>query len=119
MDDFCLNSVHLQSEDRKSSSLAPDTSTDSAVEASEARRGGGPEADEAAGVLGDRCQPGSLQLQSHGCSENSSPPKTASSLSLNESLQSASRGESGGRWSSVLEPGPAGTRDLRHQGTGH
>ncbi|KAM6921196.1 KICSTOR complex protein SZT2 [Xenentodon cancila] len=79
-----------ESEDRKSSSLAADTSPDSTTEASEPMRGTKLEADDTVCVVGDRCQASALQLQTKCCTEPSSPPKTASNVSLAESEQSAS-----------------------------
>lgn len=93
-----LNSVHLQSEDKKSISVAADTPSDSTAEASEPARASRPEAPDnvsqsSFSMAADRGQPGTPQLQPERFTEPNSPPKTPSSVSLAESMQSASHSE--------------------------
>lgn len=84
---FTRISVRLQSDDRKSTSLLVEVSAEAAADSSEAA-----EAEASVSVTGDRGQP--LQLQSECGADSHSPPKTASSISLAESVQSASHSES-------------------------
>nr|XP_046248822.1 KICSTOR complex protein SZT2 isoform X2 [Scatophagus argus] len=84
-----------ESEDKKSISIAADTSSDTAAEASEPIRPSKPEAHDtvsqsSVSLVGDRGQPSTPQLQPERCTEPTSPPKTPSSVSLAESMQSAS-----------------------------
>ena len=85
-------SVHLQSEDKKSISVAADTACDTAAEASEPVRALKPEAEDTVSQssvsMGDRGL-----LHTERSSETTSPPKTPSSVSLAESMQSASHSE--------------------------
>lgn len=85
--------VHLQSEDKKSVSVAADTACDTAAEASEPIRALKPEAEDtvsqsSVGMMGERGP-----LHTERSSETTSPPKTPSSVSLAESMQSASHSE--------------------------
>lgn len=93
-----LNSVHLQSEDKKSITVAADAPSDTTAEASEPIRALKPEAHDMVSqssfsTVGDGGQPSTPQLQPERCPEATSPPKTPSSVSLAESMQSASHSE--------------------------
>ncbi|KAE8293858.1 KICSTOR complex protein SZT2 [Larimichthys crocea] len=84
-----------ESEDKKSISVAADTPSDSTAEASEPARASRPEAPDnvsqsSFSMAADRGQPGTPQLQPERFTEPNSPPKTPSSVSLAESMQSAS-----------------------------
>ncbi|XP_030582788.1 KICSTOR complex protein SZT2 isoform X3 [Archocentrus centrarchus] len=79
-----------ESEDKKPVSVAADALSDTTAEAGDSVKALKPEADDAVSMLGDRGQPGTPQLQTESCTESSSPPKTPSSVSLAESVQSAS-----------------------------
>ncbi|TMS20033.1 KICSTOR complex protein SZT2 [Larimichthys crocea] len=84
-----------ESEDKKSISAAADTPSDSTAEASEPARASRPEAPDnvsqsSFSMAADRGQPGTPQLQPERFTEPNSPPKTPSSVSLAESMQSAS-----------------------------
>lgn len=91
-----LNSVQLQGEE-KSISVAADASTEP-TELSEPIRATKPEAEDTgsqssismAGVT----TPGTPQLHTERCTEPTSPPKTPSSVSLAESMQSATHSKS-------------------------
>ncbi|XP_037624889.1 KICSTOR complex protein SZT2 isoform X2 [Sebastes umbrosus] len=84
-----------ESEDRKSISNAADAPSDTAAETNEPIRAVKLEADDAVSqssvsMMGDRGQSGTSQLHAERCIEPTSPPKTPSSVSLAESMQSAS-----------------------------
>ncbi|XP_070764616.1 KICSTOR complex protein SZT2 [Enoplosus armatus] len=84
-----------ESEDRKSISVAADAPSDATAEASEPIRASKPEAHDtvaqsSVSMAGDRGHPSTPQLQTERCPEPTSPPKTPSSVSLAESMQSAS-----------------------------
>ncbi|KAG8003235.1 KICSTOR complex protein SZT2 [Nibea albiflora] len=84
-----------ESEDKKSISVAADTLSDSTAEASESARPPRPEAPDnvsqsSFSMAAERGQPGTPQLQPERFTEPNSPPKTPSSVSLAESMQSAS-----------------------------
>lgn len=96
---FYWGSVHLQSEDRKSISVAADAPGDTTTDACEPIRALRPEADDSVyqspvSTVGDQGQPSTPQLHTDRCPEPTSPPKTPSSVSLAESMQSASHSES-------------------------
>ena len=91
---FYWASVHLQSEDKRSICLVAEAPGDAAAEAIEPVRAVKLEEDDTVNVVGGRCPPITLQLQTECCTEPSSPPKMASSVSLAESVQSASHSES-------------------------
>ncbi|XP_032381667.1 KICSTOR complex protein SZT2 isoform X2 [Etheostoma spectabile] len=78
----------LQSEDKKPPSVAVDTPADAAAEAAEPIRGLKPEAEDT--VSQNSVSMVTLQLHTDRCPEPTSPPKTPSSVSLAESMQSAS-----------------------------
>ncbi|XP_042078063.1 KICSTOR complex protein SZT2 isoform X8 [Haplochromis burtoni] len=84
-----------ESEDRKPASVAADALSDTTPDAGESVAALKPEADDSVSMVGDRGQPSTPQLQAESCTEASSPPKTPSSVSLAESVQSASH--SGGK----------------------
>lgn len=106
-----MNSVQLQSEDKKSISAAADAPSDSTAEASETIRALRPEAhdtvSQSLALVVDRGPPSTPQLQTERCTEPTSPPKTPSSVSLAESMQSASHSESN-RHTSYLVRYPRG-----------
>ncbi|XP_041790475.1 KICSTOR complex protein SZT2 isoform X2 [Chelmon rostratus] len=84
-----------QSEDKKSISIAADAPSDTSADASEPIRALKPEAHDTVSqssfsIGGDRGQPSTPLLQPERCAESTSPPKTPSSVSLAESVQSAS-----------------------------
>ncbi|XP_039985270.1 KICSTOR complex protein SZT2 isoform X9 [Xiphias gladius] len=84
-----------ESEDKKSISVAADAPSDTTADASELIRASKPEADDtvyqsSVSMVGERGQPSTPQLQTDCCTEPKSPPKTPSSVSLAESMQSAS-----------------------------
>ncbi|XP_069574569.1 KICSTOR complex protein SZT2 [Brachyistius frenatus] len=79
-----------ESEDRKSISIAADAASDPTADISEPIKAPKPEADDSITTAGDRSQPGTPQLHTDGCTETNTPPKTPSSVSLAESVQSAS-----------------------------
>ncbi|XP_045905666.1 KICSTOR complex protein SZT2 isoform X11 [Micropterus dolomieu] len=84
-----------ESEDKTSISVSADASCDTTAEASEPIGALKPEAHDAASqssisMVGDRGHPSTSQLQTERCPEPTSPPKTPSSVSLAESMQSAS-----------------------------
>lgn len=83
----------MQSEDRKPVSVAADALSDTSPDAGESVAALKPEADDSVSMVGDRGQPSTPQLQAESCTEASSPPKTPSSVSLAESVQSASHSE--------------------------
>lgn len=83
----------MQSEDRKPVSVAADAVSDTTADAAESVSALKPEADDSVSMVGDRGQPSTPQLQAESCTEASSPPKTPSSVSLAESVQSASHSE--------------------------
>ncbi|XP_060887465.1 KICSTOR complex protein SZT2 [Labrus mixtus] len=85
-----------ESEEKKSISTTTDTPSDTTAETSEPVRAQKPEAydnvsQSSLGMVGDRGQPSTLQLQTEPRTEPTSPPKTPSSVSLAESVQSASQ----------------------------
>lgn len=91
--------VQQQSEDKKSISIAADAPSDTSADASEPIRALKPEAHDTVSqssfsIGGDRGQPSTPLLQPERCAESTSPPKTPSSVSLAESVQSASHSES-------------------------
>ncbi|XP_026179162.1 KICSTOR complex protein SZT2 isoform X4 [Mastacembelus armatus] len=82
-----------ESEDKKSVSVTADSPSD--TEATEPVRAQKPEQDDAISqssicTAGGKGQPSTPQLQTDHCTEPISPPKTPSSVSLAESMQSAS-----------------------------
>ncbi|XP_054872770.1 KICSTOR complex protein SZT2 isoform X6 [Amphiprion ocellaris] len=79
-----------EGEDKKSISVAADAPCDTTAEASEPVRALKPEADDNVSMAGDRGQLSTPQLQTECCTEPNTPPKTPSSVSLAESMQSAS-----------------------------
>ncbi|XP_070816667.1 KICSTOR complex protein SZT2 isoform X3 [Chaetodon trifascialis] len=84
-----------QSEDKKSVSVAGDAPSDTTADDSEPIRALKPEAQDTVSqssfsIGGDRGQPSTPQFQHERCTEPTSPPKTPSSVSLAESMQSAS-----------------------------
>ncbi|XP_044054476.1 KICSTOR complex protein SZT2 isoform X4 [Siniperca chuatsi] len=84
-----------ESEDKKSISVAADAPSDTTAGASEPIRASKPEAHDtvsqsSVSMAGDRGHPSTPQLQTERCTESTSPPKTPSSVSLAESMQSAS-----------------------------
>ncbi|XP_076579469.1 SZT2 subunit of KICSTOR complex isoform X3 [Chaetodon auriga] len=84
-----------QSEDKKSVSVAGDAPSDTTADDSEPIRALKPEAQDTVSqssfsIGGDRGQPSTPQFQPERCTEPTSPPKTPSSVSLAESMQSAS-----------------------------
>ncbi|XP_038572782.1 KICSTOR complex protein SZT2-like [Micropterus salmoides] len=84
-----------ESEDKTSISVSADASCDTTAEASEPIGALKPEAHDAVSqssisMVGDRGHPSTSQLQTERCPEPTSPPKTPSSVSLAESMQSAS-----------------------------
>ncbi|CAJ1064685.1 KICSTOR complex protein SZT2 [Xyrichtys novacula] len=86
-----------ESEDKKSLSAAADSSSDTTAETSEPTRVLKPEVYDnvspiPTGVSVDKSQPGTTPLQTEPGTEPSSPPKTPSSVSLAESMQTASHG---------------------------
>lgn len=83
----------MQSEDRKPVGVAADAVSDTTADAGESVTALKPEADDSVSMVGDRGQPSTPQLQAESCTEASSPPKTPSSVSLAESVQSASHSE--------------------------
>ncbi|XP_041861304.1 KICSTOR complex protein SZT2 isoform X2 [Melanotaenia boesemani] len=83
-----------ETEEKKSICPAACAPGDTTAEASEPIRAVKPEADDTVSVVGDRCHSSTLQLQTESCTEPSSPQKTASSVSLAESVQSASHSSS-------------------------
>lgn len=83
---FGHHSVPLQSEEKRFTGAAADASGDTTADVSEPSR-----ADDAAA---DRGHPKAPQLHPEGIAEPTSPPKTPSSVSLAESVQSTSHSES-------------------------
>ncbi|XP_051233683.1 KICSTOR complex protein SZT2 isoform X3 [Dicentrarchus labrax] len=85
-----------EGEDKKSISVGGDSPSDTTAETSEQVRVLKPDAHDTVSqssvgmVVGDRGQPGTPQIQTEHGTEPASPPKTPSSVSLAESLQSAS-----------------------------
>ncbi|XP_041648166.1 KICSTOR complex protein SZT2 isoform X2 [Cheilinus undulatus] len=84
-----------EGEDKKSICATADTPSDTAAETSEPVRAQKLEtydtvSQSSLSFVVDRGQPGTLQLQTESTTEPSSPPKTPSSVSLAESMQSAS-----------------------------
>ncbi|XP_072246292.1 KICSTOR complex protein SZT2 isoform X3 [Leuresthes tenuis] len=79
-----------ESEDKRSICLVADAPGDATAEAIEPVRAVKLEGDDTVNVVGGRCPPITLQLQTECCTEPSSPPKMASSVSLAESVHSAS-----------------------------
>ncbi|XP_023249147.1 KICSTOR complex protein SZT2 [Seriola lalandi dorsalis] len=84
-----------ESQDKRSISAAADAPSDTTADASEPIRALKPEPDNivyqsSVSMAGDRGQPSTTQLQTDSCIEPTSPPKTPSSVSLAESVQSAS-----------------------------
>lgn len=85
-------SFHLQSEDRKFVSVAADVSREAPAESSELMGSLKLEGGDSGGTR-DRNLSGSLQLQSDSGAESGPTPKTASSVSLAESVHSSSNSE--------------------------
>uniref|UniRef100_A0A3Q3A3B7 SZT2 subunit of KICSTOR complex n=1 Tax=Kryptolebias marmoratus TaxID=37003 RepID=A0A3Q3A3B7_KRYMA len=83
-----LSSTPKKGDSRKSTSHLADVSAEAAAETSEPVNTTKPEADAPGSATGDRRHP--FQLQSECGTDPNSPPKTASSISLAESMQSAS-----------------------------
>ncbi|KAM4548799.1 KICSTOR complex protein SZT2 isoform 3-T3 [Odontesthes bonariensis] len=79
-----------EGEDKRSICLVAEACGDATAEAIEPVRAVKLEGEDTVNVVGDRCPPITLQLQTEGCTEPSSPPKMASSVSLAESVQTAS-----------------------------
>nr|XP_033478677.1 KICSTOR complex protein SZT2 isoform X2 [Epinephelus lanceolatus] len=100
MEDVMLESeaeAHAESESevKKSITIAADTPSDTAAEASEPVSALRLETDDtvsqsSVSMAGDRGQPRTPQLHTECCIDATSPPKTPSSVSLAESMQSAS-----------------------------
>lgn len=101
IDKYFTISILLQNEDRKAFSLHTDAYGDTTTaEARETVQAKKLDSEDISGTTRDRSQPSPPQTDS--CNpESSSPPKTASSVSLSDSAQSASHSESDRRISHV------------------
>lgn len=87
-------SIDLQSEDRRSAGIAADVSREALAESSEVMGPSKLEGEDS-GSARDKYLAGSLQLESDGGAESDPTPKTASSVSLAESVHSSSNSEFG------------------------